>query len=173
MRVLLLSHRIDHEAELQSIEENNKDHTNWTNSDTNSDTSDKTSPLSKRVIESNQINELCNKIRLYLTNLKGLDKPDAYLKGLRVENSLLMKGNQLWVADKNQLQLEVIKEIHDQLAVGHPGMERTLEMVQHHYYWSGMKKMIQQFIRNCHVCKQAKAARDMYHDLLQPLLVPE
>ena len=46
-------------------------------------------------------------------------------------------------------------------------------MVQHHYYWPGMKEMIQRFIRNCHVCKQAKAARDTYPDLLQPLSVPE
>ena len=33
--------------------------------------------------------------------------------------------------------------------------------------------MIQQFICNCHVCKQAKAAWDIYHGLLQPLPVPE
>ena len=36
-----------------------------------------------------------------------------------------------------------------------------------------MKEMIQQFIRNCHVCKQAKAAWDTYHGLLQPLPVPK
>ena len=36
-----------------------------------------------------------------------------------------------------------------------------------------MKEMIQQFIRNCHICKQAKAARDIYHSLLQPLPVPK
>ena len=124
-------------------------------------------------MESNQNNELRSKIRLYLANPKGLKKPEVYLKGLRVENGLLMKGNRLWVADEDQLQLKVIKEIHDQPAVGHPGMERTLEMVQHHYYWPGMKEMIQQFIRNCHVYKQAKAVRDTYHSLLQPLPVPE
>ena len=33
--------------------------------------------------------------------------------------------------------------------------------------------MIQQFIHNCYVCKQAKAARDTYHGLLQPLPVLE
>ena len=46
-------------------------------------------------MESNQINELCNEIHLYFANPKGLDKPDAYLKSLRVENGLLMKGNWL------------------------------------------------------------------------------
>ena len=33
--------------------------------------------------------------------------------------------------------------------------------------------MIQQFIHNCHVCKQAKAVQGTYHSLLQPLPMPE
>ena len=64
-------------------------------------------------MESNRINELYNKICLYFANSKGLDKLDAYLKSLRVENGLLMKENRLWVVDKGQLQLEVIKKIHN------------------------------------------------------------
>ena len=173
MRVLLPPNQINHEAKLQPIEESEEEHANQTNSDTNFDASDKTSPLPKWVIESNQNNKLCNKIRSYLANPKGLDKPDAYLKGLKMENRLLMKGKRLWIADENQLQFEVIKEIHNQPAVGHLGTEKTLEIARRHYYWPGMKEMIQQFIRNCHVCKQAKIARDTYHGLLQPLPVPK
>ena len=33
--------------------------------------------------------------------------------------------------------------------------------------------MIQRFICNCHICKQAIAAQDTYHGLLQPMPVPE
>lgn len=90
LRILLpLSHIKS--AKLQLIEKNKEDHTDWINSDTNFDASDKTSFLSKQVIESNQINELYNKICLYLANPKGLDKLDIYLRDLRVENGLLMK----------------------------------------------------------------------------------
>ena len=110
VRMLLPPNRINHEAELQPIE---KDHTDWTNSDTNSNASDETSPLPEQVMKSNQNNELCSKICLYFANLKGLEKPEVYLKGLRVENGLLMKRNRLWVTNKNQLQLKVIKEIHN------------------------------------------------------------
>ena len=130
--VLLPPNWIDQSAELQPIEESEGD--NRINSDTDSNASNKTSPLPKQVMESNQNIELCSKICLYLANPKGLDKPNAYLKDLRVENGLLMKRNQLWVANKSQLQLEVIKEIHDQPAVGHPGIERMLEMARRHYY---------------------------------------
>ena len=134
MHVLLLPNQIDHKAELQPIEENNKNHADRTDSDTDFDTSDKMSPLPEWVMDFNQINKLCNKIYLYLANPKGLDKPNAYLKGLRVENSLLMKGNQLWVANKGQLQLDIIKKIYNQPAVGHSSTKRMLEMAQCHYY---------------------------------------
>ena len=158
--MLLPPNQIDYEVELQPID---KDHGEvsgkvWANSEAVSDANEETSTLPERVTESNRNNELCNKIRLYLANQKGLEKLEAYFKDLRVENRLLMKGNRLWVAEEGYLQLKVIKEIHDQPAVGYPGMERTLEMAQCHYYWLGMKEMIQRFIRNCHVCKRAKVA---------------
>ena len=125
---------------IATIEEN---HANRINSDIDSNASDKTSPLLEQVIESNQNNELCSKICWYLANPKGLEKPEVYLKGLRVENKLLMKGNWLWIVDKNQLQFKVIKKIHNQPAIGHLGTERTLEMAQYHYYWPEKKMIIQ------------------------------
>ena len=85
-------------------------------------------------MESNQNNKLCNKICSYFANPKGLEKPEVYLKSLRVKNRLLMKGNWLWDANKGQLQLEIIKKAYDQLAMSHSGMEKTLEMAQRHYY---------------------------------------
>ena len=131
IHVLLPPNRIDHGAELQPIKEN---YANRTNSDTDFNASDETLPLPEQVMESNQNNELCSKICSYLANPKELEKPEVYLKGLRVENGLLMKGNRLWVADKDQLQLKVVKEIHNQPAVGHAGTKRMLEMTQRHYY---------------------------------------
>ena len=149
--VLLPLNWINHEAELQPIDKVSSEV--QADSEALSDANEETSIQPERVMESNRNNELCNKICSYFANQKELEKPEAYFKGLRVENGLLMKGNWLSVAKEGHLQLKVIKEIHDQPAVGHPGMERTLGMARRHYYWPGMKKMIQHFIRNCHVCK--------------------
>ena len=97
IRVLLPSNRINHEAELQLIDE---DHGKvlgkvWANSEAVSDASEEMSTLPEQVTESNRNNKLCNKIYSYFANPKGLEKPEAYLKGLRVENRLLMKENRL------------------------------------------------------------------------------
>ena len=105
VRMLLPPNRIDHEAELQPID---KDYSKvsgkvWADSEAVSDASKETSILPERVTESNQNNKLCNKICLYFANPKGLEKPETYFKGLRVENRLLMKRNWLWVAKKGHL----------------------------------------------------------------------
>lgn len=74
-------------------------------------------------------------IRAYLGNPTMHAKPeDVKIRGCRMSKGLLMKENQLWVPDNEGLRLEVLKEIHDQPAVGHPGVERTPNMARRHYY---------------------------------------
>ena len=81
----------------------------------------------------------------------------------------------MWVPKREdeQLKMRVIKEIHKQPAVGHPGVKQTLNMIRRHYYWPAMHGEVEQYIQNCHVCKRVKAARDAYNGLLHPLPVPE
>lgn len=99
-------------------------------------------------------------------------KPERIkLKGCRVSKSLLMKGNQLWVPDNEDLWLRVIKKIYDQPVVGHPGRKQTSNIVQRHYYWPCIHNTIEQYIQNCHIYKKAKTARDIYNGLLQLLPV--
>ena len=75
--------------------------------------------------------------------------------------------------DKKETILEVIRQIHDQVAVGHPGIARTVNVIGRNYYWPGMNKDIRRYVRNCHVCRRAKAPRDKYNGLLKPLPIPE
>ena len=151
MRTLLPPERV----ELQPIEESEGKELN----------------LSKHVAKSNREDEICTEIWEYLADPKNKEQPDTFSKGLRVNDGLLLKKNLLWIPE--DIWVDVIKTVHDQQAVGHPGVARTLEMIQRNYYWPKMKGTIQQYTRNCHVCKRAKAARDTYHGLLQPLPVPE
>ena len=107
--MLLQPNQIDYETELQPIDKHHgKDHDEVpskvrADSEAVSDASKETSTLSKQVTEFNQNNKVCNKICSYLANPKRLEKPEAYLKSLRVENRLLIKRNWLWVAEKGHL----------------------------------------------------------------------
>lgn len=135
----------------------------------------KDSTLSKRVIQANQKENLYASIHAYLEDAGAHAKPEGVkLKDCMVsKDDLLMRENQLWVSDNEDLRLKIIKEIYDQPAVGHSGVEKTLNMTRRHYYWPRMQQIIEQYIQNCHMCRKIKAARDTYNRLLQPLLISE
>ena len=83
----------------------------------------------------------------------------------------LENNAKLFVPEEKRMKL--IQEVHDQPAVGHPGIKRTYEMMKKFFFWPKMKGTIEQYIRNCHTCKRAKAPRDGYSGLLNPLPIPD
>ncbi|KAK0606499.1 hypothetical protein LWI29_038387 [Acer saccharum] len=51
------------------------------------------------------------------------------------EGVLLTTGNRMYVPKWGNLRKEIIKECHDSKWAGHPGMTRTLALLQNSYYW--------------------------------------
>ena len=88
------------------------------------------------------------------------------------EGKLLYQGR-LYVPDHSELQLRIIQEAHDAPVAGHPGRSKTLELVSRNYYWASMRKDIDRFCRNCHICQRTKAGRHAPYGILRPLPVPE
>ena len=133
--------------------------------------------LEEKVRQGNVTDEDCNNMRQALsaasTGLDSDSENSPALKDCQVKDGLLYKRNKLWVPAQDELKLEVIRQIHDQPAVGHPGVARTLEMITRNYYWPKMEADIKRYVRNCHVCRRAKAPRDKYNGLLRPLSIPE
>ena len=125
-------------------------------------------------MSANQKDNLYINIRAHLEDLITHAKPKGIkLKGCKVSKSLLMKENQLCVPDHKGLRLEILKKIHNQLAIGHSGVERTLNMIRRHYYWLCIRQTIEQYVWNCHIYRKAKVVCNTYNGLLQPLLVSE
>ena len=128
--------------------------------------------LPKEVSNANQKDDLYISFCTHLEDLIKYAKPDSVkLKDCKISKGLLMKKNQFWMPDDEGLQLRIIKEIYNQLAVSHSDVEQTLNMVQQHYYWPCIQQTIKQYVQNCHICRRAKAAHDIYHGLLQLLPV--
>ena len=44
----------------------------------------------------------------------------------------------LYMPESNLLWMEVIQKYHDSPVARHPGYEKTLDLLQHNYYWSRM-----------------------------------
>ncbi len=69
--------------------------------------------------------------------------------------------------------MNLIREMHDQSSVNHSDILRTVKVIKRNYYWSFMRKTIDQYIRNCYICQRSKTSRDKSNDLLQSLLIFE
>ncbi|POM73160.1 Retrovirus Polyprotein [Phytophthora palmivora] len=50
----------------------------------------------------------------------------------------------------------VLYEFHDTRCYGHPGIERTLRLVEKEYYWRRMERSVRSYVRSCEVCQRTK-----------------
>jgi hypothetical protein len=87
------------------------------------------------------------------------------------DDKLLLYNNLVYVPES--LRLEIIRSHHDDPLAGHPGIERTHELVSRNYYFPGMRKFIKSYVTSCDLCARAKPSRHMPHGELAPLPVPE
>lgn len=55
---------------------------------------------------------------------------------------------------------------------GHSGIPATVKRLQQLFAWPGLKKHVDQFVRSCPTCQQAKVECVKYPGLLQPLETP-
>ncbi|KAK0606869.1 hypothetical protein LWI29_005470 [Acer saccharum] len=85
------------------------------------------------------------------------------------EGVLLTTGNRMYVPKWGNLRKEIIKECHDSKWAGHPGMTRTLALLQNSYYWPQMRDDIDAYVRTCLVCQQDKVEQQRPAGLLEPL----
>ena len=55
---------------------------------------------------------------------------------------------------------------HDDLLIGHFGIDKTKELVGRKYYWPSLRKNIDNYVRGCYICLTSKAVRHKpYRDL--------
>ncbi len=46
-----------------------------------------------------------------------------------------------------------------------------MKIIRRYYYWSSMRKTINQYIQNCYICQQSKTSWDKFNELLHSLLI--
>ncbi len=126
----------------------------------------------KQILETNRIDENCTLLREAIardeTQYEGIK-----LKNCRTQNEILYHDSQLWISFNELLQMNLIREMHDQSSVDHSDILRTVKVIKRNYYWSFMRKTIDWYIRNCYICQRSKTSRDKSNDLLQSLSISE
>lgn len=90
-----------------------------------------------------------NLIDFYCIKLCKIIKTSFFIKGINIcylsdlfinTKDYIRQFNCFWVLDN--LQLTIIKDVHNQIATKYPGHQKTISLITRNYYWLGLKKII-------------------------------
>ncbi|POM65345.1 Hypothetical protein PHPALM_18951, partial [Phytophthora palmivora] len=66
----------------------------------------------------------------------------------------------------------LLYEFHDSKCYGHPGVERTLRLVEKDYYWRNMERSVRKYVRSCEICQRTKSRNTKPPGLLRSHGIP-
>ncbi|QRW22885.1 Retrotransposable element Tf2 protein [Rhizoctonia solani] len=87
------------------------------------------------------------------------------------EEDLLWYQGKLVVLDSEPIKERRLREFHDSPLAGHPGQQRTLELINQNYWWPGMKSSAKEWVKCCPICQANRQAHAPVI-ALKPLEVP-
>jgi hypothetical protein len=93
-------------------------------------------------------------------------------KGFSLDQGLIRFQGKLWVAQNSALQTKLISVCHASAVGGHSGVNVTYHRMNKLFHWKGLKQDVEDFIRQCDICQQAKHLNALPSGLLQPLPIP-
>jgi hypothetical protein len=67
----------------------------------------------------------------------------------------------------NEQKQAVIRDRHDAKTAGHPGINKTIELVTRDFLWPGLRKDVTEYIQRCDTCAKTKHSRHRPYGLLQ------
>jgi hypothetical protein len=82
-------------------------------------------------------------------------------------------GERIIVPGNVSLCTELIRLTHDVPHVGHPGIKKTVELLQRNYHWPSLWQDVTEYVRMCIPCQQTKVFLSQASGLLNPLPPPK
>ena len=76
---------------------------------------------------------------------------------------LYMPTGQVMVPNMKELKRAIVSKAHNAPTAGHPERDKTLQRVQQNYWWVGMKKWVEDYVKGCAICQQTKVQTHKQH----------
>lgn len=93
-------------------------------------------------------------------------------QGFSLIDGTIQKDGKLWIGANVGLQTKIITAFHSSALGGHSGIQATYQRLKNLFVWQGMKLAVEEFVKQCTVCQQAKHETCKTPGLLQPLPTP-
>jgi len=88
-------------------------------------------------------------------------------------DGFLRHDNLIYIPDTNDLRLRVLRYKHDHILSGHPGQNKTIDLIRREYTWPGLREFVKKYVQSCTTCMRAKPKRHKPYGLLKQLPIPE
>jgi len=88
------------------------------------------------------------------------------------ENDILWYKQRIFLPNSSKFKIQVLKENHVSLIVGHVGFFKTYYNICQSFFWKGMQSEIRKYVVECDTFQWKKFETITPLDLLQPLHVP-
>ena len=109
-----------------------------------------------------QLDALLVKAALSDTNYQQLANTDK-LEAVGDLKYMIVNGQRrLYVPDNRTVKNLILMTAHDLPYAGHPGIQKTTELVTRQYYWPGMHADIKNYCKQCYACQLGKISRQRH-----------
>jgi hypothetical protein len=93
-------------------------------------------------------------------------------RGFSLNQGIIRKDSHIYIGENSALKTKLIFVLHGSVVGGHFGILATYHMISKLFRWKGLKSDVEQFMKQCFICQQAKSERIHPSGLLQPLPIP-
>ena len=99
--------------------------------------------------------DIRNRIRDTMVRIRGSDIITLCKKHRICEDQdgiLFTRSGKMYIPEDQDLRMEIVRLHHNTPIPGHPGTEKTLELMQHSYTWPGMPALVKDYVSRCDRC---------------------
>ena len=115
-----------------------------------------------------------NEMRYYNENKRKykLENNILYI-GKKDRNTEDVKYWRMIIPEDQEIRKQILTEIHSVPYQGHPGYNKTMDVINRFFYWEGISLDVRNFVISCPICQMEKADHQRPLGELQPIKIPE
>ena len=141
-------------------------------------------PVKEATLVASSVNHSRKQVKQLTTSVPFLDrvkegyKVDSWFADpantdpLTVVDGVYTLADTIVLPDHDGLRKQVMQECHDTPYSGHPGRDKTLQLVKHMFWWPTLTTDVTQYVKYCPSCQRNKSSNRLPAGLLQPMPVP-
>lgn len=94
-------------------------------------------------------------------------------KGFSLQQGIIRHKGRFWLGANKEAQQAILLSLHSSGIGGHSGVQATYQRVKALFSWPALKQFVEQFVKSCSICQQAKSEHIKKPGLLSPLPIPK